>query len=149
MDSTEMRFWAKAKHGKPDQCWEWTGARSSKKYGRFLFMGKNRNAHRVCWQLVYGPIPNGLHVLHHCDNPPCVNPAHLWLGTNSDNNTDMMTKGRHASLLGEWNPNAKLTAEKARFIRASKLTSSQLGEKFGVTRQAITLVRKGITWRSP
>ena len=93
----EERFWAKLKTS--DDCWEWQGARNNKGYGILMLKepGKKhvaRTTHRFSWELHNGPIPNGLWVLHRCDNPPCANPAHLFLGDNADNIRDMWAKGR-------------------------------------------------------
>ncbi len=76
-------------------CWEWTACTNKAGYGRIIFRGKAWLAHRLSFQTFIGPIINGLHVCHHCDNPPCVNPKHLFLGTDSDNMHDMVSKGRH------------------------------------------------------
>ena len=76
-------------------CVEWTGHVDRKGYGRVSIEGRQVFAHRVAWELAHGPIPDGLCVLHHCDNPPCCNPAHLFLGTIRDNNLDMSAKGRN------------------------------------------------------
>lgn len=86
------RFWRKVKRGPPDECWPWTGRRGGRGYGRVGSCG----AHRLAWELTNGAIPAGLWVLHRCDNPPCVNPSHLWLGTHADNMADMRAKGRSA-----------------------------------------------------
>ncbi len=79
-------------------CWEWSGRRRSDGYGLTI---DNCAAHRLAWQLFNGPIPQDLWVCHHCDNPPCCNPKHLFLGTVYDNNADMMKKGRHFHVLNE------------------------------------------------
>jgi hypothetical protein len=90
----EWRFWKYV--NKTDGCWLWTGAIGGSGYGLLGVENRNVPAHRLSWQIHNGPIPDGLLVCHTCDNPPCVNPAHLWLGTNLDNARDKMAKGRHA-----------------------------------------------------
>lgn len=94
-------FWAKVdKSGGDDACWIWTAFRLRAGYGLFKWYGKDTGAHRVSWELAHGAIPDGLWVLHNCpggDNPACVNPAHLWLGTQQDNTDDMVKKGRSAT----------------------------------------------------
>jgi hypothetical protein len=93
------RFWRYSNEGEPDQCWEWTGkARHPFGYGVFGLgtrQAGTMQAHRFSYQLYVGPIPDGMCVLHKCDNPPCVNPDHLFLGTRADNNHDMIAKGRY------------------------------------------------------
>jgi len=89
----EERFWAKV--DRTDDCWLWTACRTTHGYGQFRpERSRGAQAHRVAWELTNGPIPAGMLVLHRCDNPPCVNPAHLFLGTQSDNMRDMYAKGR-------------------------------------------------------
>ena len=90
------RFWSKVEKG--DGCWLWRGAIGSHgRYGQFNVVNRSRPSHRVAWELVNGPIPAGLYVLHRCDVGLCVNPAHLFLGTQKDNMADMMAKGRQWS----------------------------------------------------
>lgn len=86
------RFWSHV--DKSGDCWIWTAAKKRRDYGGFVLHGKGRYAHRVSWQITYGDIPDGMNVLHHCDNPSCVNPNHLFLGNQSDNARDMVSKGR-------------------------------------------------------
>lgn len=87
------RFWSFVE--KTDSCWLWTGAKHPKGYGIFHLRGRTPRAHVLSWILHHGPVPRGLCVLHRCDNPPCVNPDHLFLGTPQDNTDDMTRKGRH------------------------------------------------------
>jgi hypothetical protein len=95
--SEQERFWAKVQKG--DGCWLWTGGKFRRGYGAFKRRGpdgrfQQQKAHRVSYEWLVGPVPDGLCVLHTCDNPPCVNPAHLFLGTNLDNSEDRRVKGR-------------------------------------------------------
>lgn len=102
------RFWEKVDKRGLDECWPWLAGTDGRGYGT---IGPGREhvsdlkAHRVSYELNVGPIPAGMHVLHHCDNPPCVNPAHLWVGTDADNMHDMLAKGR-----GRWGPNRQRVA---------------------------------------
>jgi len=97
----EARFDKHLTPGDPDACWPWAGPLDRKGYGVIFHVGgqtgPNWSAHRAAWTLLVGPIPAGMHVLHTCDNPPCCNPAHLFLGTNDDNVADMVAKGRQRS----------------------------------------------------
>jgi hypothetical protein len=88
-----VRFWRNVQ--KTADCWVWTGARSGAGYGQININDVLVFTHRFSWELHHGPIPDGLLVCHHCDNPPCCNPAHLFLGTPSDNMVDKIRKGRH------------------------------------------------------
>lgn len=96
------RFWSKIDRASPNECWPWTRSKSVGGYGHWSYWedGKCRSttAHRQAWTLINGPIPKGLQVLHKCDNPPCCNPNHLWLGTHADNMADKVAKGRQSRL---------------------------------------------------
>ena len=133
-----------------DVCWEWPGKRDRSGYGCLRAQMQHLRAHRVSYILYHGPIPDGLWVLHHCDNPPCCNPAHLWLGTNAENTADKMRKGRHRSLLGEANPISKITAENVAFIRAQrgKVSQESLAQMFNMTQTNIGAIQRGKSWKA-
>jgi hypothetical protein len=95
-DAERARFWSKVERHGPDECWLWSAGRFRQGYGMFWFQRRNHYANRIAYLSEHGSIPDGLNVLHRCDNPPCCNPAHLFLGTDSDNTADMHSKGRHS-----------------------------------------------------
>ena len=143
------RFWAKV--DQTGDCWLWTGLRHSNGYGVGWANGGRMYAHRVSWLVANGPIPAGLHVLHHCDNPPCVRPDHLFLGTATDNMRDMARKGRAGGLMprGHANPNSKLTADDVRSVRAALSAGevpADIARRFGVRPQSITAIASGKSW---
>lgn len=99
-------------------CWEWTGSRFANGYGQFGSDKTSRMAHRIAYRLAFGEFDNSLYVCHKCDNPPCVRPNHLFLGSGVDNMQDALRKGRHVpARAGDRNPNAKLTAQQVREMR--------------------------------
>jgi hypothetical protein len=149
------RFWEKVIKGKKNECWNW---RTGKPYPHFrLSKTENIPAHRVSWILTYGPIPrgkgyHGMCVCHSCDNPSCVNPHHLWLGSNSDNAKDKAFKGRT-----KFNPRKGETHHKSKFTNkdvfkirklyaSGKYIQEDLAQKFGVKRRAIGRVIDGTRW---
>lgn len=101
--------------------------------------------HRVAWELVNGPIPGGLHVLHRCDNRKCQNPAHLFLGTNSDNIADKVAKGRAPK--GADNAASKLTAEQIGRILADPRLHREIALEFGIHRAQVSIIKRGKTWK--
>lgn len=117
-------------------CWEFTGHRDENGYGRIQFDGRSAHAHRVAWILRYDVPAPGLHVLHHCDNPPCCNPRHLYVGTNDDNVADRVRRGRSARQLGERHGRAKLSDQDVADLRAladGGVHYVELAQRFGIS----------------
>lgn len=141
----EERFWAKVKITGPDDCWLWTGCINKEDgYGQVGIGGKKLKAHRVSWVIAHGEIPKGVDVLHICDNPPCMNPHHLFLGTHTDNMLDMVNKGRHSG------GNKILTDAMVvgmRELYSGGTNMCQLAKMYGVHRQTIWRAIHGITWK--
>ena len=137
------RFWGQV--DKTGPCYVWTGARIPQGYGYIGISGKSVRAHRVSWEIHNGEIPDGLWVLHRCDNPSCVRPDHLFLGTNSDNMNDCASKGRMR--LGEKHHKAKLSWEKVEMIRSSTKTQKELAKEFGVCQATVWSVLAGESWK--
>ena len=134
----------------PSGCWEWQGFRQPFGYGTIARGTREEGkvlVHRAMWEIVVGPIPEGIDVLHECDNPPCANPAHLFLGTQADNNADKTAKGRQCR--GETRPGAKLSYEKARSIRADSRPQRTIAAEYGVAQRTISKVQRGEIWREP
>lgn len=135
-----------AKVVKSDGCWLWTGARLPNGYGRMSAPGGNKLTHRVAYEVLVGPIPMGLYVLHKCDVRNCVNPEHLFVGTANDNVQDCMKKSRRITMRGVMHGRAKLTAAIVALIRVSPLTIGELAKIFEVDPKVITNARDGTTW---
>ena len=145
----EERFWDKVNKIVQSDCWEWTAYRNRDGYGQFKMDNRMKKSHRVAWELVNGPIPDGICVLHHCDNPGCVNPSHLFLGTHADNAQDRNSKGRQASHKGEKNGRSKLEEMDVLFIRywlKEGYTYSDIATVYGVHNDTIRDIKTGKNW---
>ena len=143
-DIINQRFWSNV--DKSGDCWLWQGLVLNSGYGQFYAAGKRYRAHRYSWILAHGPIPEGLSVCHTCDNPLCVNPDHLWLGTTLANQLDAVRKGRKASGIksgaythpeqvqrGETHPSAKLTEADVLYLRRIWRRGHKRGDGTGIT----------------
>jgi len=147
-----QRFWRKVAQVEGG-CWEWQGMRNQHGYGRFNTRAEDgvirpRVASRVSYELAWGPIPEGAEVRHRCDNPPCVNPAHLVLGTHGDNMRDMRQRRRSAS--GEEHSQARLTWTAVRKIRSALAVGSSrrsLAAEYGVSAATVDKVANNETWK--
>lgn len=158
------RFWERVPKGGPDACWEWTGSRHDFGYGNFWKDGRTWSAARVSYEITHGAIGRSdLFVCHRCDNPPCCNPAHLFLGTGSDNTADMVAKGRQAKgdrsalrkypelrRYGDAHPGTKITEATARAAIAafdSGQTMKQIGVAFGIPKGTLGSIFSGRNWK--
>lgn len=129
-------------------CWEWTGVRDRAGYGLVWLPDHSRPAHRLAYWLAYGPFDETKKVCHHCDNPPCARPDHLFVGTDKDNHNDRDRKGRVAH--GETHYMAKLTQAQVNEIRARRGpygTGKRLAEEFGVSRSVISMIWNNRIWQ--
>jgi len=148
MKSVEDRFWEKV--DKSGSCWTWTAFRDKDGYGLFKVDGKNIGAHRFSYTIENGRIENGKLICHSCDNPSCVRPNHLWLGTHKDNAQDKVRKGRVQNQNGELNPNCMYTENNIRAMMKllkSGMKQKDIGKLFGVRQQYISKVKNGQTWK--
>lgn len=151
------RFWEKVdKNGiynkqLKSRCWEWTAAKSCFGYGHIGIKKKVYAAHRISWLIHTGEMPK-LCVLHKCDNPACIRPDHLFLGTRADNHRDMVKKGRSWDRHGEKNPRAKLTIDDVKKIKklyaTGKYTQKEIGKMFNVSDVSISYIVIGKTWKN-
>lgn len=143
------RFWSKVRKGEPDECWEWQGAENGRGYGTIHYGGAKTYTHRLAWILTNGDVRSGLCVCHRCDNPSCCNPAHLWLGTQTDNARDMASKGRNFRAVGELCGRAKLTNDRVLAIRSladAGWSSRRIARVFGIGKSTAWSVASGNTW---
>lgn len=157
MKTLAQRFWPKVDVRGPLECWPWIAAKDHHGYGRVHFGRRNQyiKAHRASWLIANGALPpKGFGVLHRCDNPGCVNPAHLFLGTHADNMHDMFAKGRRTAktgTVGEKNFSAKITEKDVLEIRAlyakGGITQEALGKKFGLSQYPISRIVRRVGWK--
>lgn len=151
--SLAVRFWSRVAIAGRDDCWEWKGYTTPYGYGQIGDGQRVLSTHRTSWELSVGPIPDGAVVCHKCDNPPCVNPDHLFIGTHQDNCDDKMRKGRHVTRRGTDHPFAKLTDGQINEIRAryrngarypSTDSAQWLAREFSITPQFVNQLARGI-----
>lgn len=162
-DKSLILFWNKVQVNKDDNCWNWLGGINQQGYGRFSYKGVKVGAHRFSYRSHYGEIPKGICVLHRCDNPKCVRPDHLFLGTHKDNMQDMVKKGRKALIYGkdnyfsnhifpksgEENPKSKLTEEDVLNIRklySQGISQPVIGKQYGITQPHISAICSRKKW---
>lgn len=126
-------------------CWEWTGPKQSFGYGVSYYANRNILAHRRSWMIRHGDIPPGLCVLHKCDNPACVNPDHLFLGSRIENNEDCNSKGRRS--VGEKHVTSKITEMVAIEIKSCIHPPSHYVKEYGITRACVSSIRRNKTWK--
>ena len=154
--SVEDRFWSKVDRRSNDECWNWLGTSHGQSgYGTLETGGKSRYAHRLAYSFVYGKIPPGLCVCHHCDNPSCCNPEHLFLGSHGDNIADKVKKGRQAkglatNIAGSDNWNSKLSEldvlEIRRLYATGRIYQKTLAKMFCVNQQHISRIINKTRW---
>jgi hypothetical protein len=164
-DKTITRFWSKV--SKSDGCWTWAASKRHKGYGAFVWADGSGaviqgRAHRFSWELHNGPVPAGKCVLHRCDNPPCVRPDHLFIGSKAENNSDMRRKGRAVAggtktsvqackyERGERHHSAKLSQSTVMAIRADRalgLSYSKLTTKYGITQGHVFRIANRQAWK--
>ena len=156
-----LRFWSKVDRSNADGCWEWTAAKSPFGHGNFHCQNQMHRAHRISWVVTHGEIPNNSFVLHKCDNPKCCNPQHLFLGTQSDNVADMISKGRNVkssqlSLImkthaarGDRNGMAKLNQSDVNGIRLllrAGMLQKDIASLFSICQQSVSDIKLNRYW---
>jgi len=142
------RFFSKIE--KTDTCWIWNSVRLTGNYGYFKYLGKYVRAHRMSYILANGHIPDNLLVLHTCDNPPCVNPEHLYLGTQKDNIKDKFDRGRNPNVNGSKNPVSKLSENevlKIRELNKEKYSNEIIAKMFSIDSSAVSLIINRKRWK--
>lgn len=143
-------FWSKVDKRNPDECWIWKASKRGK-YGSAYYNGKRDGAHRISYIIHCGPIPDGMDICHRCDNPLCVNPAHLWVGTAEQNMHDMISKKRDKHPHGEHYKRHKLTYEQVQEIRVllsqGELSQRAIAARYNISQAHVCYINTGFTWK--
>jgi hypothetical protein len=149
---TKERFWAKVQKG--PRCWLWKAGKNNKGYGNFWVGGKCCKSHRLSYEMKHGSILNGMYVCHHCDTPACVNPDHLFVGTQKDNVIDCMNKGRNnkgkkigSCNVGSLHPRAKLTEEQVKDILTDTRLHREIAKDYGIDKSIISKIKSKNIWK--
>ena len=149
-ETIESRFWSKVNKLSPEECWPWIGAKSSWGYGNFRFRKKPWPAHRVVWVLNHGEIPKGMYICHKCDNPPCCNPDHLFMGTPKENTADMFNKGyNHNHLRGSNHPLARFNENEILEIKKllhHGVKQTHIARMFNTRQSHISKIKRNEIW---
>jgi len=142
------RFWSRVDKSYDNGCWKWAAGKNGDGYGVIRVNGRMESAHRVSWVIHNKKdIPKGMTVCHTCDNPPCINPSHLFLGTHFDNMRDMAEKGRANKPIGEKNGRNKLTEKEVIEIFYAKGVYRIIGAKYGITRSLVGQIKRKRIWQ--
>lgn len=149
-EKDKARFWVKIQRGRANKCWEWKAGTDECGYGKFRLLRSSYTAHRIVYQLTHGVIPEGMCVCHKCDNPPCCNPKHLWLGTFEENMLDKHRKKRGRCLRGELHYKARLSEKKVKVIRVllkRGVSIVEIARRFGVGKSTIGCIKYNLSWK--
>jgi len=144
---TDWRFISKIDINDVTECWNWKASKLPTGYGRINIKNRSIYSHRYAWELINGPIPYGLCVCHKCDNPSCVNPAHLFLGTASANAKDRENKGRGRTTKGLLNGHSKLSEKQVYEIRSATGLHKDIAEQFGIKRSTVGMIKNKLLWK--
>ena len=144
--SIKERFWSKVDKG--SKCWVWT-AGTNRGYGEFWIEDRMHKAHRISYEMEYRSVPPSMCVLHTCDNPPCVNPKHLFVGSQKDNIADAHSKGRlkNGTSLGSMHWCSKLTEKQVSIILKDTRTHRKIAKEYKVSRSTVSLIKQRKTWK--
>lgn len=135
------RFWRHVAKGAPGECWLWTGFRDKDDYGKCRDGEANRGAHIVSWEIHFGPVPEGVFVLHNCNHPPCVNPSHLKLGDHQENMDDRLAAGNYPT--NEAHPMVKFSDQIVAAVRSVSGTYEAIAARFGMSESHVGNIRRG------
>ena len=141
------RFLSKIDIKSKTECWIWLACKDRLGYGRFRLNGKTEKAYRVSWIVFSGPIHAGMSVCHSCDNPSCVNPWHLFLGTQSENTKDRHEKGRSRGPKGNLHGRRKISKDQADMIRSDPKMQKDIAKKYGITQAQVSKIKLGLSWK--